>query len=176
MKNLGIFLFVLCTLKAYAVTNFNYSNQLVVLYKVLDPLKVTVSQTEKMKVVAGKQKFKYSEVVDSKTPISVLVEAPFNQRDDILDTVYGTATLELENSGKFSLKSTNGNSEEIDARGYFKNEPGEPSKIILPLFTGTSITKYEGRTEIDAVFNENQKEMLMGTYKGVLRLNVTYRQ
>lgn len=176
MRNIGIVIFFLCVLKSYSVTNFNYSNQLVVIYKVLDPLKVTVTPTEKMRIAASNRKFTYTGTIDSRVPISVVVEAPFNERDAILDTVYGTATLELENTGKFSLINTIDTSNKIDARGYFKNYPGEPSKIVLPLYTGTSITKYEGRAEIDAVFNENQKDMVMGTYKGVLKLNVTYGQ
>lgn len=176
MRSIGIIVFFLCVLKSYSITNFNYSNQLVVIYKVLDPLKVTVTPTEKMKIVAGNRKFTYTGTINSRAPISVLVEAPFNERDAILDTVYGTATLEFEDAGKFFLVNTTDSSKKIDARGYFINYSGEPSKIALPLYTGTSITKYEGRAEIDAIFNENQKDMVMGTYKGVLKLNVTYGQ
>ena len=48
------------------------------------------------------------------------------------------------------------------------------SKMKLELFNSNVANKYQASTKIDAIFNEDQDEMLMGTYKGVMILNVTY--
>ena len=156
----------------YSVTNINFSRQLVVIYKVLNPLSVTVDPVEKMTVKSGTQVFRYSEVISSKRKIGIKVEAPYHERDDILDRVYGTATLTMQNDGKFDLRSTDGKI--VKGRGFFSLISDSATKQILPLYTSTSSGKYEARTEVDAIFNEEQKEMKLGEYSGVLSIDVTY--
>lgn len=46
--------------------------------------------------------------------------------------------------------------------------------MVLPLNDASAANKYQASTTIDAVFNEDKKEMVMGNYKGVLILDVTY--
>lgn len=170
-KFLLISIFLL-SMSTYSKTVINFSKQLVVIYKVLSPLKVTVEPTEKMVVKSGTQSFKYSETVASKQYIGIKIEAPYNERDEILDRIYGTATIELVNGGKFSLRDSSG--EEIQGRGYFPSQGENSFKQVLPLYNTSFANKYEARTEVDAIFNEEQKMMKLGTYKGVLTVNVTY--
>ena len=46
--------------------------------------------------------------------------------------------------------------------------------MVLSLYNASVSNKYQASTTVDVVFNKNNKEMLMGTYKGVLILDVTY--
>lgn len=171
MKKVAIFLLGLCFCqKLYPITTINFTKQLVVIYKVLDPLSVIVDKPEKMVVKAGNQTFRYSEVVSSRSPLNIKIETPYNERDEILDQIYGTATLELENNGNFNLTDSLTNNT-IKGRGFFSNNT---SHLTLPLYNASTPNKYQASTTVDAVFNEDKKEMLMGNYKGVLRLNVTY--
>ena len=156
----------------YSITKINFSKQLVVIYKVLNPLKVTVETPEKMTVRSGNQIFKYSDVVASRKKIGIKVEAPYHARDEILDKVYGTATLTMQNSGNFDLIEKNGT--KIKGRGFFSSGGNQDVKQVLPLYTSTSSGKYEARTEIDAIFNEDQTTMKLGEYRGVLKIDVTY--
>lgn len=169
-----IVIFVLLVNYVYPITKLNYAKQLVVLYKVLDPLTVEVDIPEKMTVKSGHEKFKYSEVISSRKPLNVKVEAPYKDRDLILDTIYGTATLELQNNGRFDLKNTKDPNIVIEGRGFFPEVGENVSKMKLELFNSNVANKYQAFTKIDAVFNESQNEMLMGTYKGVMILSVTY--
>ncbi len=171
-------IFLICLLylsqAIYSVTNINFTKQLVVIYKVLNPLSVVVDKPEKMIVKSSKESFKYSDVVQSRSPLNVKIEAPYNVRDEILDKIYGTATLTLENQGNFELKKIDDNSEIIKGRGFFPSEGEKKYQMILPLNDGSAVNKYQASTTIDAVFNEEKTEMLMGNYKGVLILDVTY--
>lgn len=169
-----ILIFMLLVTYLYPVTKINYAKQLVILYKVLDPLTVEVDTPEKMTVKSGREKFKYSEVTSSKKPLNVKVEAPYKERDLILDTIYGTATLELLNNGRFELKSIEDQNKVVKGRGFFSEVGENTSKMKLELFNSNVANKYQASTKIDAIFNEDQDEMLMGTYKGVMILNVTY--
>ena len=157
--------------KVYPITTMNFTKQLVVIYKVLDPLKVVVQQPEKMFMKSGNQEFRYSEVATSKSPLSIKIEAPYNKRDEILDRIYGTATLELESNGNFDLIDKNNSNNIIKGRGFFSNDT---SHLILPLYNASAPDKYQTSTTVDAIFNEDMREMKMGSYKGVLKLNVTY--
>lgn len=170
---LGI-IFIILNLCTFSITTFNFNNQLVVIYKVLNPLVVEVEQTEKMQVVSSEDIFRYSDTVFSKRKVGVIVKAPYNERDLILDKIYGTAKLELENNGNFELVDITDKQKRIGGRGYFISGGKESSTITLPLFNASVQNRYEQRTEIDAVFNEKREKMIMGTYKGVLKLNVTY--
>lgn len=165
---------MILNLHIFSITTFNFDNQLVVIYKVLNPLVVEVDQTEKMKVTSSRNTFRYSEIVPTRKKIGVTVKAPYNERDLILDKIYGTAKLELENNGSFELVEIKDSQKKIDGRGFFVSGGKESSIITLPLFNASVQNRYEQRTEIDAIFNERGEEMLMGTYKGVLKLNVTY--
>lgn len=156
----------------YSATHINFTKQLVVVYKVLNPLTVTVEMPEKMTVKSGNQSFKYSEIIESKKRIGIKVAAPYHARDEILDKVYGTATLRMQNGGKFELTSDEGN--KIKGRGFFPSVSETATEEVLPLYTTTSSDKYEARTEVDAVFNEDKAMMKLGKYKGVLRIDVTY--
>ncbi|WP_448820824.1 hypothetical protein [Cetobacterium sp.] len=173
MRKKGIFLLGLCFFQSiYSITMINFSKQLVVIYKVLNPLTVTVDTPEKMVVKAGNQSFKYSDSVASKKKIGIKVEAPYYKRDEILDLVYATATLKMQDNGNFYLTSADGT--KIKGRGYFPSV-GEKAVIqTLPLYTTTVNGKYEARTEVDAVFNEDNSEMKLGEYSGVLKIDVTY--
>ena len=166
--------FILITTCVYPITKINYAKQLVVLYNVLDPLIVEVDPPEKMVVRSGREKFRYSQITPSKKPLNVKVEAPYKDRDLILDTIYGTATLELLDNGKFDLKKIDDPSKVINGKGFFSEIGENTSKMKLDLFKSTVANKYQAFTKIDAIFNENQEEMLMGRYKGVMILNVTY--
>lgn len=170
-----IVVFILClTQSLYSVTHINFTRQLVVIYKVLSPLSVVVDKPEKMVVKKGKDTFKYSSVIRSQAPLNVRIEAPYNFRDEILDRIYGTATLTLKNQGKFDLKKIDDYSKTIDGRGFFPTEGEQSYKMVLPLNDVSAANKYQASTKIDAIFNENKVEMLMGNYKGVLILDVTY--
>lgn len=172
MKKVIIFLLGLYFCQSlYSRTTVNFTKELVVIYKILNPLTVTVDKPEKMVVKAGNQIFRYSETVSSKVPLNIRIEAPYNVRDGILDQIYGTATLELENNGKFDLTDGSTNNV-IKGRGFFLDNVSH--LLNLKLESTESLRKYHGLVTVDAVFNEDGSEMLMGNYKGVLRLNVTY--
>lgn len=173
MKKIMFFLIGICIWKnLYSITRINFSKQLVVIYKVLNPLSVTVETPEKMTVKSGDQVFKYSEVTPSKKRVAIKVEAPYHARDEILDRVYGTAKLKMQNNGNFELVSKNGS--KIKGRGFFPSISEQAIEQILPLYTTSSSGKYEARTEIDAIFNEERSNMKLGEYSGVLRIDVTY--
>ena len=175
MKKKIMYLFLAVYALSYTATNFNITNQLVVIYKVLDPLTVVVDTPEKMIVKHGKQSFLYSEVVTSQKPLEVRVQAPYNERDEILDRIYGTATLELRNNGRFTLTETSNATEKIEGKGFFPSAGEGSSKVVLPLYSGsTPANRYDARINLDARFNEENKEMLIGVYKGVLFLDVIY--
>lgn len=167
-------IFLVLSFSTFSVTTFNFTNQLVVIYKVLNPLIVEVEQTEKMQVPSSADTFRYSETVASRKKIGITVKAPYNERDLILDKIYGTAKLELENNGEFELVEIKDSEKRIGGRGFFISEGKESSSLILPLFNASVQNRYEQRAELDAIFNEKKEKMLMGTYKGVLKLNVTY--
>lgn len=166
-------LFLISTI-GYAKTVINFSKQLVVIYKVLNPLRVTVDPVEKMTVKSGTQQFKYSETVDSKKKIGIKIEAPYNTRDEILDKIYGTATLQMHNNGIFDMVDVGDSSKIIKGRGFFPNEGETVSKQTLSLYNTSFKDKYEARTEVDVIFNEENNLMKLGTYSGVLRIDVTY--
>lgn len=173
MKKKIIFLLGFCFFQnLYSITMINFSKQLVVIYKVLNPLTVSVDVPEKMVVKAGNQSFKYSDSIASKRKIGIKVEAPYYNRDEILDLVYATATLRMRNKGNFDLIGNNGT--KIKGRGFFPSVGENATEKVLPLYTTTLNGKYEARTEIDAVFNENNSEMKLGEYSGVLTIDVTY--
>lgn len=173
MKRITLFFISFCLCKnLYSVTTINFSKQLVVIYKVLNPLSVTVEIPEKMTVKSGDQAFKYSDVTASKKKIGVKVEAPYHARDEILDRVYGTAKLRMQNNGNFELVSTDGS--KIKGRGFFSSVSEQAIEQTLPLYTTSSSGKYEARTEVDAMFNEERNVMKLGQYSGVLRIDVTY--
>lgn len=173
MKKGTVFLLGLCFWQnIYSTTKINFSKQLVVIYKVLNPLSVTVETPEKMTVKSGDQVFRYSDVIASKKKIGIKVEAPYHARDEILDRVYGTAKLQMQNSGNFELISTDGS--KIKGRGFFAPISEQATEQILPLYTTSSSGKYEARTEVDAVFNEERSVMKLGQYSGVLKIDVTY--
>ena len=173
MKKCIIFLFGLCFFQnIYSITMINFSKQLVVIYKVLNPLTVTVDTPEKMVVKSGRQSFKYSDSIVSQKKIQIKVEAPYYDRDEILDQVYATATLRMQNDGKFDLVGKDGS--KIKGRGFFPSISEYATVKVLPLYTTTINGKYEARTEIDAVFNEDNSEMKLGEYSGVLTIDVTY--
>ena len=167
-KNILI-IFILLSLYTYSATSFNFTKQLVVIYKVLEPLSVIVDKPEKMIVKKGTQSFKYSEVA-SLGPLNIKIEAPYNERDEILET----ATLELQNNGTFELIETTNSDLKIDGQGFFPAEGESSYKMVLSLYNASVSNKYQASTTVDVVFNKNNKEMLMGTYKGVLILDVTY--
>lgn len=173
MKKYIIFLLGFCLWKEiYPITTINFTRQLVVIYKVLDPLSVIVDSPEKMVVRAGNQTFKYSEVTSSRAPLNIKIETPYKQRDEILDQIYGTATLELENKGEFVLVDEKASNNTIRGRGFFVSNSA--SQLTLPLYNASTPDKYQASTVVDAIFNEDKNEMLMGNYRGVLILNVTY--
>lgn len=103
----------------YSTTNINFTKQLVVIYKVLNPLSVVVDKPEKMIIKSSKDTFKYSSVTQSRAPLNVKIEAPYKVRDEILDKIYGTATLVLRNYGNFELKKIDDSSNTIKGRGFF---------------------------------------------------------
>ena len=173
-KILLIFKIILFSQNIYSATTINFTKQLVVIYKVLDPLSVTVDIPEKMTVKAGKESFKYSDVISTKAPLNVKIEAPYNLRDEILDKIYGTATLVLKNQGEFTLTDLKNSTNTIKGRGFFPTEGDKAYQLILPLNDASAANKYQASTTINAMFNEELKEMVMGTYKGVLVLDVTY--
>lgn len=174
MRKEKIFIiFILMSIYTYSATNFNFNKQLIVIYKVLDPLSVIVDTPEKMIVKKGTQSFKYSEVTSS-GPLNIKIEAPYNTRDKILDKIYGTATLELQNAGIFELIETTNPNLKIDGQGFFPTEGESSYRLSLPLDHATIPNTYQAATTVDAIFNKNNKVMLMGKYKGVLILDVTY--
>lgn len=166
---------ILCLSKGiFSVTNINFTKQLVVIYKVLNPLSVVVDKPEKMIVKSSKETFKYSSVIQSRAPLNVKIEAPYKVRDEILDKIYGTATLVLRNHGNFELKKIDDASNIVKGRGFFPSKGEQIYEMVLPLNDASAANKYQASTTIDAVFNEDKKEMAMGSYKGVLILDVTY--
>lgn len=174
MKKIKILLIlVLLSIYSYSATKINFSKQLVVIYKVLDPLSVRVDTPEKMTVRKGNETFRYSQVVQSRTPLNVQISAPYNSRDEILDEIYGTAKLELRNRGEFELKELQNPNFKIKGKGFFGSAEDE-YQINLPLYNATTPNMYQASAQIDAIFNSDKEEMLMGTYKGVLILDVTY--
>lgn len=178
IKEKILVIFMLLSIYSHTATKFNFSKQLVVIYKILDPLSVIVDKPEKMIVKKGNQVFRYSEVTSSHTPLKITIEAPYNVRDEILDKIYGTATLELRNNGEFELinidPKESDNLQSIGGRGFFPEVGIDSHKMTLSLYAPTIPNKYQASTTVDAIFNERKDNMTMGTYRGVLILDVTY--
>lgn len=172
LKILFFFMMIFCA-KTYSRTIFNTANHIVVIYKILDPLVVAVDPVEKLTVSATSiDPFLYSRTSSKKKPINLKVERPFNQRDNILDAIFNKATLEMHNQGQFELKETKDGTKKIDAKGFFTDN--DSHKITIQLIYSGGVDKYQGNTNLDVWFNEKKEKIDMGTYKGVLKVDVLY--
>lgn len=160
-------------IKTYAVTLFNTANHVVVIYKILDPLTVTVDKPEKLTVSgASMEPFTYSKTSLGKKPINIKVSRPFNNRDNILDAIFSKVTLEIQNQGVFELTEIKDTKKKLKAKGYFSDT--KDYKTIIPLSAGGGHNKYEGDANLDVEFNNGREKIELGTYKGVLRVDVLY--
>lgn len=160
-------------IQTYSITIFNTAHHVVVIYKILDPLAVTVDSTEKLIVsAASKEPFLYSKSSSNRKPINIKIERPFNNRDSILDAIFSEATLELQNQGEFELSEIKDKTKKIGAKGFFSDN--NTHKITIPLTFGGDANKYQGNTNLDVEFNGKRETIELGTYKGVLKVDVMY--
>ena len=81
---------------------------------------------------------------------------------------------EVKINGKSSITDENGEYKINDLSSSTIHELKAVSYTHLSLYNASVSNKYQASTTVDVVFNKNNKEMLMGTYKGVLILDVTY--
>lgn len=176
-------LFLVLAIFSYSnnVTWTGDSGKITIIYKVVDPLIVTVEQPEKLTVSANQKTFTYSDMTKSKKPLLVTVKTTYNSGtvDDILRKIYEIVYFELEKTGKFEL--TNGtNPELITGQGYFIDSQANATKntkltaINKPFANNVGGDTFSTTTEIDVDFTLPDGEVPMGLYTGTLRLNVWF--
>lgn len=192
MKKIIFVFFILVSSMGYSKTIWsgnNYDKNLVVLYKVLDPLIVTVDKPQKIVIPAIQKTYKYSEYSQGNRKLQVKVETPFNKGmiDDILRKVYEKVYFKLQNEGNFDLNYTGKKDKEtentvIKGKGYFvDNKVGATENLkkvqIEKDFASTvnsEQNKFSTTTEIDAEFTIDKENIPMGVYTGTLKLDVWF--
>lgn len=199
MKKVMIFFFMIMLVNVYGVTEWDFhgingNGSLTILYKTLPPLVVEVDEPEIMRIKRGTSKFKYSNSTKSQKPLNVNIEIQFNDgiidqngiNKDIVQAIYDTVNLKLLGNGKIELRAMNETIwPRIDGTGvingivYFSNISGDKEN------NGESITRKLGESikgglltsndiYIDAEFNQEEKEILAGTYLGKITLEVEF--
>ena len=190
MKKIIFMFFILISSIGYSETSWegnNYDKNLVVLYKVLDPIIVNVEQPQKINIPAVKGKYIYSNYSKNRKALQVKVETPFNKGmiDEILRKVYEKVYLKLQNSGDFDLNYINKKDKgteniTIKGKGYFidssvsATEDTKTSYIEKQFANSVAGDKFSTTTEIDAEFTVDNDNIPMGVYKGTLKLDVWF--
>lgn len=186
MKKIIFIFFILIFSFSYSQTHWsgtNYQNSLVVLYKALDPLIVTVDQPQKIIIPASRGTYKYSLYSQSKRTLNVKVTAQYNKDkiDDILRKVYERVYFKLQNNGEFDLIHKDQNDKKIKGKGFFVDNDSNASETnklseINKAFAGSvGDEKFSATTEIDAEFTiDDVSNVPMGVYSGTLKLDVWF--
>lgn len=190
MKKIIFMFFILISSIGYSETSWegnNYDKNLVVLYKVLDPIIVNVEQPQKINIPAVKGKYIYSNYSKNRKALQVKVETPFNKGmiDEILRKVYEKVYLKLQNSGDFDLNYINKKDKgteniTIKGKGYFidssvsATEDTKTSYIEKQFANSVAGDKFSTTTEVDAEFTVDNDNIPMGVYKGTLKLDVWF--
>lgn len=178
---------VLCLgYSAYSRIDITYRG-LGVSYQIFRPLRVEVETPEKIRVKSGRDSFRYGDTNQGRFPLKVEVVTPRASVGGIYDSAvrdhrtlinifYGRVKLSLANQGNFELKEIKDTSKVIKGRGFFVAEGGNAYEMVLQLNSRSYLAQEEwaGKTSIDVMFNEEGNEILMGVYKGVLKLDATY--
>lgn len=153
-----------------------------IMYKLLDPLIVTVEQPTKIKTNTLNREFTYSSKNNGHR-IKVNVRAPYNDGviDNYLREIYKNVYFELEKQGEFDLNNTTKKDAlPIKGKGYFVDESsGVYAKDKKTFYTKEFSNRVSGNafvssTEIDVDFKLPDGEVPMGVYKGTLTLNVWF--
>lgn len=157
------------------------SGKISIIYKIVDPLIVTVEEPEKLIVSANQKTFTYSKMSSKKAPLVVKVTSSYNQNtiDEILRKIYETVYFQLQNGGKFELK--NGAEQKvITGNGYFVDsqvtatEGAKLTEISKPFSSTVSGNTFSTTTGIDVDFTLPDGDVPMGIYRGTLYLNVWF--
>lgn len=177
-KNLIFLLFLLASMFSYSDVKWNGEDgRIRIIYKIVDPLIVTVDTPKKMTVSANQKTFTYSGVTNDHKPLLVTVKSSYNKVDDILRKIYETVYFELPNDGKFTL--TNQNTQKvIQGEGYFVDGTiGRATKtknLSKPFINTVNGTNFTATTHIDSEFTLPEGDVPMGVYTGTLKLNVWF--
>lgn len=187
MKRILVGIYFLLVSISYSDTHWsgNYHNEnLVILYKVLDPLIVTIDAPQKIILPAVKGTYRYSEKSKSQRPLRVVVKADYtkSQVDNILRKVYEKVYFRLQGNGDFDLVNRDEMSKKIQGKGYFiDSESGATvnnklSEINKSFAGSVGAEKFSAETEIDADFIINDPANVpMGLYTGTLKLDVWFQ-
>lgn len=182
MKKILFAIFILMTSISYckeSIWSVTSKNPIVIVYKVLDPLVVTVEQPEKIVVPAGVTTFKYSEYSKNKKKLNVRVKSSYTGHvDNILRKIYERVHFELQNGGMFDLIHEKEKSKKIIGKGYFVDgglaPEGEKKTYYNKEFSNNLVVdSFNASTQIDVEFNK-EATLPMGIYTGTLKLNVWF--
>lgn len=199
MNKILIFLliFELCKATSWNFTGgLNGEDGLMIVYKTLPPLSVEVDQPEVMIVPASNAPFRYSEVNKNRNLLEVRIEIRFNKEiietnnavnKKIVRSVYDRAKLNFKDDGIFYLEKINSKkikkdvldevNNKIDGEVFFTTAGGVDlgkeitEKIGDTIQNGTLSKRY---IYIDAKFNKEGKQLMLGEYKGTATLVVEF--
>lgn len=184
MKKMIFIFFMLISCFSYTQTHWKGEDSpLVILYKALDPLIVTVEQPDKIIIPASKGTYKYSLYSQSKKPLSVKVAAKYNENtvDNILRKVYERAYFRLRDNGNFELLHKEQKDKKIKGKGYFIDDEVQATETkklyeINKEFAGSvGHNKFSTTTQIDVDFIiDDTNNAPMGVYNGTLKLDVWF--
>lgn len=178
-----IFVFLLTTsVLSFGKTIWNGEDgRLRVLYKILDPLIVTVEDPVRLRASSLDKQFTYSSKNGGR-PLKVTVKAPYikDSIDTYLRKVYELVYFELADNGKFDLINNKKVDSKIAAQGYFvdndvKISAKEKKAFYYKKFTeNVAGNNFNTTTGIDIEFTLPSGEIPMGVYTGDLILNVWF--
>lgn len=181
IKKIYIFLFFTLVINAFAGTNWSGDRKKIsIIYKILDPLRVTVTTPEKIVATRMDKSFSYSEKSSDKKALKVTVEAPYESGmlDNVLSKIYENVYFNLKNKGEFDLTLEN-TEEKIEARAYFVDEP-YISKLEKKTYYTKEFSKtingnsFNTTTNIDVDFLLPNSSLPIGVYRGTLGLEVWF--
>ena len=180
-KLLLIKLFLIIGSISFGVTNWDRTsiNPIVIIYKMVDPLVVTVEKPKKIYVPGHIRNFKYSDYSEGKKKIDVKVKTSYTGNiDNILRKIYERVYFELGNNGNFDLRHKDQMDKIIKGKGYFVDEKYAPegnkvTKYDKSFSSSLPGTSFQTTTQIDADFTK-EENLPMGVYRGTLKLNVWF--
>jgi|GEM_PF-6373799 len=196
-KLLKLFLLCCMSILSYSATwkfegGLNGDEGLMLIYKTLPPLIIEVDSPETMRVSKNIGEFTYSKVTNLKRPLNVSIKVSFNNdiiennnavNKEIVRTIYDTTKLSFKDNGRFYLRKTNGKlrrldvENQIDAYAFFSTSNGEKEGDIINRGLGDTIsngTLSQNNIYINAIFNQEKKELIPGEYSGIVTLMVEF--
>lgn len=182
-KKYLFFLILLLSTTIFGKTNWKSEDgRIRVIYKVLDPLIVTVEQPKRIIASTLDKKFTYSSKNGGEM-LRVKVYAPYNKDevDNYLRKIYERVYFELENDGVFKLYNESGNPNIfIDGKGFFVDTDAgitagaKNTHYDKEFKSNVGNNAFTATTNIDAEFSLPQGEAPLGVYRGALILKVWF--